>query len=115
MTSVPGPGANEGDSSDGGFLERLNVAQRSYSVHGVPGSDTTYAPGIHLVDPMEQGAGAVLRTAQRAFGIENAHCIDVDVWRHLTLRELGARHISPDDVDSVDEKYRCNDPPGLHI
>jgi hypothetical protein len=81
----------------------------------VPGSDTPFAPGIHLVDPMSQGIGAAMRTAQRAFGIKNSHCIDVDVWRHLTPQELSARHVSPGDVDKVDEKYACNEPPGLHF
>lgn len=115
MTRAPGPGAREGGHEDGGFLERLHEAQRAYSVHGVPGSDAAYAPGIHLVDSMTQGIGAVMRTAQRAFGIKNRHCIDVDTWRHLTPEELSARHISPGDVDSTDESYRCNDPPGLHF
>lgn len=98
---------------DGGFRERLQHAQRSYSVHGVPGSEAPVAPGIHLVDPMSQGIAAAVRTAQRAFGIENSHCIDVDVWRHLTPQDLSARYISPSDVDKTDQKYDCNRPPGL--
>lgn len=115
ITNIPAPVAHSGNSRDGGFLRRLDEAQRSYAVHGVPGSDTTYAPDIHLVDPMKQGIGAVMRTTQRAFGITNSHCVDVGVWRHLTPRALSARHISLRDVDRVDEKYRCNDPPGLHF
>jgi hypothetical protein len=115
-TNARNPDTSEDDStSDGGFRERLRHAQHSYSVHGVPGSDAPFAPGIHLVDPMSQGIGAVMRAAQRAFGIKNNHCIDVDVWRHLTPQELSARHISPGDVDKVDEKYDCNEPPGLHF
>jgi hypothetical protein len=107
---------SEDDStSDGGFRERLRNAQHAYTVHGVPGSNTPSAPGIHLVDPMSQGMGAVMRTVQRVFGIKNSHCIDADVWRHLAPRELSARHVSPGDVDKVDEKYGCNEPPGLHF
>lgn len=89
------------------------MAQHAHSIRGVPGSDTTTAPGIHLVSPMSRGVGAVMRTAQRAFGITNRHCIDVDVWRRLTPQELSARHISSSDVDEVDAKYDCNRPPGL--
>lgn len=114
-TRLPDASAGEGSGNDGGFLSRLRKAQRSYSVHGVPGSDTNLVPGIHLVDPMKQGIGAVMRATQRAFGITSSHCIDVDVWRHLTPQELSARHISPDHVDRVSEKYGCNDPPGLHL
>lgn len=107
--------SEENSTSDGGFQARLRHAQRSYSVRGLPGSDTHFAPGIHLVDPMNQGIGAVMRATQRAFGIKNRHCIDVDVWRHLTPQELSARHISPGDVDETDEKYGCSKPPGLHF
>lgn len=115
-TNAPPVDRNEEASSrDGGFQARLRHAQDAYSVRGVPGSDTPAAPGIHLVDPMQQGIGAVMRTAQRAFGIASRHCIDVDVWRHLTAQALSARHISSDEVDRVDEKYRCNEPPGLHF
>lgn len=104
---------NKASSRDGGFQARLRNAQYSHAVHGVPGSDTSSIPGIHLIDPMSQGIGAVMRKTQRLFGITNRHCIDVDAWRHLTPRELSARHISPDNVDKTDEKYDCNRPPGL--
>lgn len=116
MASTPGLGTSDKDASrDGGFQERLQHAQHSYSVLGLPGSDTPSAPGIHLVDPMHQGISAMMRTAQRAFGIKNRHCIDVDVWRHLTPQELSERFISPGGVDKVDQKYACNEPPGLHF
>ena len=116
ITSALGLETSEKNASrDGGFHERLHRATHSYSVRGLPGSDTPSAPGIRLVDPMHQGIGALMRTAQRAFGIENRHCINVDVWRHLTPQELSARHISPGDVDKVDQKYDCNEPPGLHF
>jgi hypothetical protein len=106
---------NEASTGDGGFRERLLSAQRSHDVHGVPGSDMHFVPDIRLTDPMRQGVGAVMRKAQRLFGVTNRHCIDVEVWRHLTPQELSARHISSGDVDKIDEKYDCNRPPGLSI
>jgi hypothetical protein len=116
-TSAPTtPGQYTGSvasTSDGGFQQRLRKAQHSYAVRGVPGSDTPYVPGIHLIHPMNQGMGAVMRNAQRLFGVANRHCIDVEAWRQFTPQELSARHISPDDADKVDEKYDCNRPPGL--
>jgi hypothetical protein len=102
-------------AADGGFRQRLHAAERAGVVRGVPGSDRSHVPGIRLVDPMQQGIGAVMRKAQRAFGIENRHCVDVDVWRHLSPSQLSARHVSPDEVNRIDQKYRCNDPPGLHF
>ena len=65
---------NEASTSDGGFQERLLHTQHFRAVHSVPGSDTPSVPGIHLVDPMSQVIGAVLRNAQRLFGVANRHC-----------------------------------------
>ena len=104
-----------GTNSDGGFQDNLREAQHAAAVHGVPGSDKTFVPGIRFVDPMDQGVGAVARNAQRLFGIKSRQCIDVETWRSLRPQELSARHISPSDVDSEDEKYDCNAPPGLHF
>jgi len=106
---------NDASPGDGGFRERLLNAQRSHGVQAVPGSDTHFVPGIRLTDPHNQGVGAVMRKAQRLFGVTNQHCIDVDVWRHLTPQELNARHISSRDVDKIDQKYDCNKPSGLSI
>lgn len=104
-----------GGNSDGGFQSRLREAQHDSGVHGLPGSDKAFVPGIRFVDPMDQGVGAVAREAQRLFGIKSRQCIDVETWRSLTPQELSARHISPGDVDREDEKYDCNAPPGLHF
>ena len=100
-------------ASDGGFHRRLLQAQRAYAIHGVPGSTVPRVAGIHLIDPRNQGIGATVHQVQRLFGIPDHHCIDVDVWRHLTPRELSARHISPDEVNRMDQAYQCNRPPGL--
>ncbi len=115
VVRIAGPRAIDDGTEDGGFAARLHAAQRADVVHGVPGSDTTYAPGIRLIDPTEQGIGAVMRTTQRAFGITSRHCTDVDVWKHLTPGQLAARHISPADVASAEAKYRCDSPLGLHF
>jgi hypothetical protein len=107
-------GYTEGTSfKDAGFQDQLHNAQRAHAVSGVPGSDRRLAPGINLINPMDQGIGAVVRKTQRLFGITNSHCIDVDVWRQLSPTELSARHISSRDVDRLDEKYGCNRPKGL--
>jgi hypothetical protein len=100
---------------DGGFRDRLMNAQRAGDVRGVPGSDTRAAPGIQLTNPMDQGVGSVMRSTQRLFGITNHHCIDVEVWEHLTPDELSARHLTPEDVKKEAEKYNCNRPLGLSI
>ncbi|WP_107913701.1 hypothetical protein [Luteibacter sp. OK325] len=100
-------------TGDGGFRERLGNAQHSQGVRGVPGSDAPVVTGIQLTDPMNQGVGAVMRSTQRLFGITDRHCIDVEVWQSLTPEELSARHLSPGDVRTEQEKYNCNRPLGL--
>lgn len=116
VVRIPDARGVEGNPGyDRGFMARLRAAKRADVVHGVPGSDASYVPGIHLIDPMDQGIGAVLRKAQRAFGITSSHCIDVDVWSHLTPEQLSARHVSPRDVARVEARYHCNEPSGLHF
>jgi hypothetical protein len=100
-------------TGDGGFHQRLLDAQHVRDVHGVPGSDRRIVQGIGLINPMNQGVGAVMRATQRLFGVTNRHCIDVDVWRHLTPEELIARRMSSRDVDRIDEQYGCTRPLGL--
>ena len=116
VVRIPDTHGVEGNPGyDSGFMARLRAAKRAGVVRGVPGSDTSYVSGIRLIDPMDQGIGAVLRTTQRAFGITSSHCIDVDVWSHLTPHQLSARHVSPRDVTRVEAKYHCNEPLGLHF
>ncbi|WP_239951097.1 hypothetical protein [Dyella terrae] len=64
---------------------------------------------------MNQGIGSVMRNAQRLFGVTNHHCIDVDVWQHLTPDELKERHLTAADVEKESQKYNCNRPLGLNF
>ncbi len=111
-TPIGMPGA-QGTIADGGFQRRLLHARRADAIRGVPGSDVPFVGGISLIALEARGAAAVMRRAQRLFGVANRHCIDVDVWHHMTPQALSARHISPNEVDQVDEAYHCNRPPGL--
>jgi hypothetical protein len=104
---------NQVATGDGGFQERLLNAQHAQDIRGVPGSDRPVVPDVELIDPRDQGVGAVMRGTQRLFGITNRHCIDVGVWENLTLDELKARRLSPADVKRAAEKYNCNRPLGL--
>lgn len=99
--------------ADGGFQQQLRNAQQSHAAPGIPGSDMRRAPGLQLTDPMHQGIGSVLRSAQRLFGVTNSHCVDVDVLSSLSPEALAERHLSPRDVARMNEKYDCNRPLGL--
>ena len=91
----------------------MRDAQTSQGIRGVPGSDRRVVQGIQLTDPMKQGVGAVVRSAQRLFGVTQRHCIDVEVWQQLSPEERIARHLTADDVKNESEKYDCNRPKGL--
>jgi len=93
----------------------MSDAQNAQRIRGVPGTDRRVAPGIELTAPMDQGIGSVLRNAQRLFGVSNRHCIDVDVWRHLSPDQLKDRHLTAADVERESDKYQCNRPPGLNF
>jgi hypothetical protein len=102
-------------AEDGGFRDRMSDAQNAQRIRGVPGTDRRVAPGIDLTAPMDQGIGSVMRNAQRLFGVPNRHCIDVDVWRHLSPDQLKDRHLTAADVERESDKYQCNRPPGLNF
>ncbi len=109
--SSPSPTTHD---AGGGFSERLRKArQRSRAAPQLPGTSVSRVPGIRLIDRDEQGIGALVRKTQRLFGITNRHCVDIDVWQHLTPNELSARHISPSDVERTLEAHHCNRPLGL--
>ena len=113
---APDHGTNDSVSiSDGGFQERLLNAQNAGHLRGVPGSDRRIAPGIRLINPMNQGVDAVMRSTQRLFGVTSSHCVDAEVWEHLTPEERIARHISAADIKAMNDKYECNRPKGLNF
>lgn len=114
---LPPGAATEGRDldRDGGFRDRLRQSAATGQVRGVPGTDRHVVQGIQLVDPRDQGIGAVMRTMQRLFGITSHACIDVDVWSGLSPRDLAAKHITPDQLQQLAERYHCNEPPGLHF
>jgi hypothetical protein len=90
-------------------------AQQLQRVRGVPGSGRSIAPGVELADPMEQGIGSLMRNTKRLLGVTDRHCIDVDVWRHMSEDELIERHLTSADVENASAKYSCDRPPGLHF
>lgn len=100
---------------DGGFANRMFDTKQSQRVRGVPGSDRSIAPGLELANPMTQGIGSVIRSTKRLFGVTDHHCIDVDVWRHMSEDELIQRHLNSADVEKASAKYNCDRPLGLNF
>lgn len=115
VTAPPAPPTAPTTSSfaNGSFERQLHDAQRSNAMPALPGSDLRRAPGIQLIDPMNQGIGAIARKSQRLFGVPSSHCVDVDRLRSLSPEELASRHLSPRDVAHMNEKYDCQRPLGL--
>lgn len=73
----------------------------------LPGSDTPIVQGLHMIDPRMQGAAGVARALQTFFGVTNPHCVDVEVWRSMTVEERLARHVTSTQVEHTAEEYHC--------
>ena len=73
----------------------------------LPGAATPIVQGFHMVDPRMQGIGGAVRTLQALLGVADPHCVDVEVWRGMTVAEQLARHISSTDVERTAERYHC--------
>jgi hypothetical protein len=76
----------------------------------LPGSKVPIVNNLHMMDPRAQGVAGVVHAMQAMLGAPNAHCVDVDVWRGLSVREQLDRHMSPDQVEATAQKYGCGPP-----
>lgn len=95
--------------SGGGFLDR--AAQHAPAdVVRLPGSSQPIVRGLHMVDPRSRGVGGVVRAVQTVFGVPDPHCVNVDGWRGMSVKELLDRHMSPDQVEKTAEEYHCGPP-----
>jgi hypothetical protein len=48
-----------------------------------------------------------MRRVQRLFGVPDSHCVDVDVWRHMTVAERLAKHIDDARIEQTAADYQC--------
>lgn len=98
------PPATVPDYVAGGGLLRSGAPAPAVQL---PGSANPVVQGFHMVDPRMQGIGGAVRKLQALFGVADAHCVDVEVWRGMPPAEQLARHISSDDVERTAERYHC--------
>ena len=96
--------AEPGRRTGGGLLQGGTSAPPPVRL---PGSASAIVQGFHMVDPSMQGIGGAVRTLQALFGVADPHCVDVEVWRGMTVAEQLARHISATDVERTAERYHC--------
>lgn len=101
MNAEPTPGYIAG-----GNLLHGDTLDRSPSMR-LPGSDVAVVPGLHMVDPRTQGVAGVARMLQGMLGVPDPHCVKVDAWRTLSIRDMLAQHISPGQVQKTAEEYGC--------
>lgn len=104
-TAVP-PDSRPTYIAGGGRFNGASLEARSSNIH-LPGSSRPIMKGLHMVDPRWQGIGGAVRTLQSVFGAPDPHCVDVDAWRGMSVRELLDRHISPDAVEKTAEANHC--------
>lgn len=112
-TNIPPPPVNDSGNSLPSFVPgggRFG-ADSTYvrdNVH-LPGSAQRVrgAPVLQMADPKMQGIAGAVRTVQRLFGIPDSHCVDVDVWRGMTVAERIARHIDDARIEETATRYHC--------
>ncbi|MEP7187039.1 MAG: hypothetical protein ABI767_14505 [Rhodanobacter sp.] len=66
--------------------------------------------GLRMIDPRMQGIGGAVGKLQTVFGVPDPHCVDVDVWRGMSVQELLDRHMSPSPVEATAQEYGCGPP-----
>ncbi len=98
-TTVPGYIA-------GGNLLHGSDLDRSSSIR-LPGSSVAIVPGLPMADPRTQGLAGAARMLQQMFGVPDTHCVEVDAWRTLSIKQMLARHISPQQVQKTASEYGC--------
>ncbi len=76
----------------------------------LPSSDIPIVKNLPMIDPRAQGIAGVVRAMQAMLGARNPHCVDVDVWRGLSVREQLDRHMSSEQVEETAQKYSCGPP-----
>lgn len=94
---VPGGGRFAADP--GYARDNVHLPGSTQPVHGMP--------VFRMVDPKMQGIAGAVRRVQRLFGIPDSHCVDVDVWRHMTVAERLAKHIDDARIEQTAADYQC--------
>ncbi|BFI94504.1 MAG: hypothetical protein RSP_00140 [Rhodanobacter sp.] len=96
-SGIPGGGRFAPDA--GYARDNVQLPGGMQPVHGMP--------VFRMVDPRMQGMAGAVRRLQRLFGVPDSHCVDVDVWRHMTVAERIARHIDDSRIEETAARHGC--------
>lgn len=94
----------------GGSLLHGSSTSSGFPQLHLPGSDVPIVNNLPMMDPRAQEIAGVDRAMQAIVGAHDPHCVDVDVWRDLSVRKQLDRHMSPDQVEQTAQKYGCGPP-----
>lgn len=97
LAYVPGGGRFAVDP--GYARDNVHLPGSTQPVHGMP--------VFRMADPKMQGIAGAVRRVQRLFGVPDSHCMDVDVWRHMTVAERLAKHIDDARIEQTATDYQC--------
>lgn len=93
----------------GGRFEGLSRYPRSNLAH-LPGSSQEIVRNLHMIDPRMRGIGGAVLKLQTVFGVPDPHCVNVEGWRGMSVKELLDRHMSPNQVEDTAAEYHCGPP-----
>lgn len=65
------------------------------------------APHFEMVDPRSQGIAGVIHFIGSLTGAVDPHCLDLDAWQAMTVKERVAHGVSFDDIQHIKDNYNC--------
>lgn len=83
-----------------GKAKRPNI--RLPGGNAIPG-----VPHFEMVDPRSQGIAGVIHFIGSLTGAVDSHCLDLDAWQAMTVKERVAHGVSSDDVERIKDNYNC--------
>ncbi|KRE92512.1 hypothetical protein ASG87_00950 [Frateuria sp. Soil773] len=76
----------------------------------LPGAPRAHAPAFRMIDPKLRGLGGVVHLIGALAGAQDPACLDVEVWRTMSIETLLEHHVTPAQVARTADEHRCAEP-----
>lgn len=76
----------------------------------LPGAPRAHAPTFHMIDPKLRGFGGVVHLIGALAGAEDPACLDVQVWKTMSVETLLEHHVTPAQVARTADEHHCAEP-----
>lgn len=76
----------------------------------LPGAPRAHAPTFHMIDPKLRGFGGVVHLIGALAGAVDPACLDVQVWKTMSVETLLEHHVTPAQVARTADEHHCAEP-----